>query len=153
MAQTPEHPALSFMKLVQKTGKLAKSSRNKRIDPLTLAKNKVLAALKAQKGFVALVADNKPLPKNEAGREAGTWFSKQTDGWWTSIRYGQLSIPIADGQADMLIGPKLETVTAFYDAVADAIAAGELDAQIGKLQAERSAALAGKTRKPAQEAA
>ena len=144
MAQTPAQPALSFMKLVQKTGKLAKSGRNKRIDPLTLAKNKVLAALKAQKGFVALVADNKPLPKNEAGREAGTWFSKQTDGWWTSVRYGQLSIPIADGQADMLIGPKLEDVTTFYDAVAEAIGKGELDGPIAKLQGERSAALTGR---------
>jgi hypothetical protein len=132
---------LSFMKLVQTTGKLAQSSQNKRIDPLTLAKNKVLDALKVQKGFVAPVAENKPLPKNEAGREASTWFSKQADGWWTSIRYGQLSIPIADGQADMLIGPKLEQVAAFYDAVAAAIANGELDGAIGKTgQARKTAA-------------
>lgn len=50
-----------------------------------------------------------------------------------------------DGLADMLVGPNLPDVATFYDAVAVAIAAGELDAQIGKLQAERSAALTGKT--------
>ena len=137
---------LSFLKIVKKTGQLPKSSRSKRIDPLTLAKQKVLDALKVQKGFVALVADNKPMPKNDAGREASTWFSKQLDGWWTSIRYGQLSIPIGEkGETDMFIGPKLEDVATFYDAVAVAITAGELDAQIGKLQEARSAALTGKT--------
>ena len=47
------------------------------------------------------------------------------------------------GQTAMLISEKLEDVATFYDAVAKAIQAGELDAQIGKLQAERSAALTG----------
>jgi len=39
----------------------------------------------------------------------------------------------------------LTDVASFYDAVAAAIAAGELDAEIGKLQSDRSAALTGKT--------
>jgi hypothetical protein len=105
--------SLSFLKLVKKTGTLRKSSRSKLIDPLTLAKNKVLDALKVQKGYVALVAEGKTLPKTEGGRDAQVWFSKQLDGWWTSIRYGQAAIPIAEGQADMLIGPKLEDVAVF----------------------------------------
>jgi hypothetical protein len=138
----------SFMSLVKKTGTLQKSSRNKRIDPLTLAKQKVLDALKVQQGYVALVIEGKPLPKSEKDREASIWFSKQLDGWWTSVRYGQKAIPIVDGQTDMLIGT-LADVSAFYDAVATAITAGELDAQIGVLQSERSAALTGKHRKAA----
>jgi hypothetical protein len=51
------------MALVKKSGTLAKSSRSKRIDPLTLAKSKVLDALKVQKGYVDLVNADKPLPK------------------------------------------------------------------------------------------
>jgi hypothetical protein len=129
------------MSLVQKTGTLAKSSRSKRIDPLTLAKSKVLDALKVQKTYVALVAADKPLPKR-GDREASTWFKKENDGWWTSIRYGQVPIPI-DGQPDLLIG-KLDDVATFYDAVAQAISKGELDSQIADLQTKRSAALSGK---------
>jgi len=147
VAQQPTpavQPAFSFLKLVKKTGTLAKSSRSKRIYPLTQAKNKILDALKMQKGYVALVAEGKTLPKNDAGRDLSTWFSKQTDGWWTSIRYGQLSIPIDGKNADLLIGPKLEDVGTFYDAVSEAIQKGELDAQILKLQTERSAALTGR---------
>lgn len=131
----------SFMSKVKKTATLAKSSRSKRIDPLTLAKSKVLDALKVQKSYVSLVAENRPLPKTETGRDMSTWFKKENDGWWTTIRYGQLPILI-DGQPDLFIG-KLEDLPAFYDAVATAIEAGELDAQIGKLQSERSAALRG----------
>jgi hypothetical protein len=128
------------MALVKKSGTLAKSSRSKRIDPLTLAKSKVLDALKVQKGYVDLVIADKPLPK-KGEREASTWFKKENDGWWSTIRYGQLPILI-DGHPDLFIG-KLEDMTAFYDAVATAISAGELDTQIRKLQSERSAALRG----------
>jgi hypothetical protein len=136
----PAQPAFSFMGMVKKTAELPKSSRSKRIDPLTLAKQKIIEALKTQRSYVALVVEDKPLPK-KGERETSTWFSKQTDGWWTSIRYGQQSIKI-DGNPDFFIG-KLEDVAAFYDAVTKAIEAGELDAQIGKLQTERSAKLTG----------
>ena len=43
------------------------------------------------------------------------------------------------------IPDKLEDVAAFYEAVFQAIVKGELDAQIGKLRGERSAALTGRT--------
>jgi hypothetical protein len=43
--------ALSFLKLVKKTDKLTKTSRSKTVDPLTLAKNKIIDALKVQKGY------------------------------------------------------------------------------------------------------
>jgi hypothetical protein len=141
IAPETSQPAFSFLSMVKKTTTLPKSSRNKRIDPLTLAKTKILDALKLQRTYVALVVEDKPLPK-KGEREVTLWFSKQTEGWFTTIRYGQQAIPF-DGGADLLIG-KLEDVATFYDAVAQAITAGELDAQITKLQTERSAALAGK---------
>ena len=72
--------ALSFMKLVTKTGTLPKNAGGKKIDPLSSAKNKVLEALKVQKGYVQLVIEGKELPKNDAGRQASTWFCRQMDG-------------------------------------------------------------------------
>ncbi|MSP01797.1 MAG: hypothetical protein EXR07_12225 [Acetobacteraceae bacterium] len=147
MAQPAPQPTatkLSFMGMVKKTGTLPKNAGGKKVDPLTLAKTKIVEALKLQKGYVTLVAEDKPLPKNQASREASTWFCRQLDGWWTTVRYGQISIPMTDkGETAMLIGDKLEDVAAFYDAVITAITKGELDTQIGKLQADRSAALRG----------
>jgi hypothetical protein len=130
------------MALVKKTGTLPKSSRSRTVDPLTAAKDKIIAALGVQEGLVRDLNDNKPLPKGKSGdKTVSTWFSKQNDGWWTSIRYGQVPIPIGEkGETDMLIG-ELKDVLAFYGAVKIAIGKGELDAQIGKLQSERSAAL------------
>ena len=60
---------------------------------------------------------------------------------WTSIRYGQVAIPIEDTRTSHW---PVESVPMFYEAVGRAIEAGELDAQFGKLQTERSAALEGK---------
>lgn len=108
----------SFLTLVKKTGTLPKTSRSRTVDALTAAKGK------------------------GGDKTVSTWFSKQNDGWWTSIRYGQASIPIGEkGETDMLISDKLTDVLTFYGAVKIAIDKGELDAQIGKLQAEKSAAL------------
>ncbi len=59
------------------------------------------------------------------------WLSKHNNGWWTSIRYGQVPIPIDDG-GQALIGT-LEEVAAFFAAVAVSIEREELDAQILKL--------------------
>ena len=127
-------PKFSFMQLVKKTGTLAKSSRSKRIDPLTLAKNKVLAALKVQQGYVALVAEDKPLPKKGGlGRPRRGSASTTRGGGPASATARCLSRSGRGGQADMLIG-SLEEVAAFYDAVTQAIGRGELDAQILKLQ-------------------
>jgi hypothetical protein len=133
------------MGLVKEVIELPKSSRSKTVDPLTAAKAKILKAIDVQKGYVALVKEGKPLPKSTGGsKTVGTWFSSQTKGWYVSLRYGQASIPIVDGKADMLVGT-LDNVLAFFSAAAEAIQKGELDAAIGKLQAERSAALKGKT--------
>lgn len=134
--------SLSFLTLVKKTGALPKSIGNKRVDALTLAKRKVIAALNAQKGYALLVAEGKPLPKTQAGREAQIWFCKQLDGWWTTVRYGQQAIPISEtGEVAMLVSEKLEEVAAFYDAVAEAIERGELDPQILALHQAKSKAL------------
>jgi hypothetical protein len=70
------------------------------------------------------------------------WLSNEADGRCASIRYGQASIPLGKTEKDtqLLIG-KLDQVSLFFDTVAGAIKGGELDAAIGKLQSERSAAL------------
>ena len=134
--------SLSFLSLVKKTGVLPKSVGDKRVDALTLAKRKVIDALKVQKGYALLVAEGKPLPKTQAGREAGIWFCKQLDGWWTTVRYGQQAIPISEkGEVAMLVSEKLEEVAAFYDAVVEAIERGELDTQILTLHQAKSKAL------------
>ena len=134
--------SLSFLSLVKKTGVLPKSVGNKRIDALTLAKRKIVDALKVQASYALLLAEGKPLPKSQAGREAGIWFCKQLDGWWTTVRYGQQAIPISEkGEVAMLVSEKLEEVAAFYDAVAESIERGELDAQILALHQAKSKAL------------
>jgi hypothetical protein len=88
------------------------------------------------------LTDDKPLPKAKGSEKTvSTWFSKQNDGWWTSIRYGQVSIPFgAGGETDLLIGD-LKALLGFYGAVKQAIEAGELDGPVGKLQAAKSEAL------------
>ena len=94
--------------------------------------------------YVLKMMEDKPLPMDAGGRGKSLWFTRQLDGWWTTIRYGSSPIPMTDkGDTAMLIGDKLEDVAAFYDAVADSIAKGELDGPIGKLQADRSASLKG----------
>jgi len=134
--------SLSFLKLVKKTGSLPKSVGNKRVDALTLAKRKVIDALKVQKGYALLVAEGKPLPKSPGGREASIWFCKQLDGWWTTVRYGQQAIPISEkGEVAMLVSEQLEEVAALYEAVAESIERGELDAQILALHQAKSKAL------------
>ena len=135
-------PAFSFLSLVKKTGTLPKSSRSRTVDPLTEAKSKILAAIGVQEEYARLHSDGQPLPKAKGGdKTVSTWFSKQNDGWWTSIRYGQISIPIGEkGEIDMLIG-ELKDVMNFYAAVKIAIGKGELDAQILALQQARSKAL------------
>lgn len=129
-------PTFSFMNLVKKTGSLPKSGRSKLTDPLTLAKEKIIKALQTQKEYALLVADGKPIPKT-GEREKTTWFSKQSDGWWANIRYGQKTIKI-DGNPDLFIGT-LEDVATFFDSVAEAITKGEMDTQILAIQSERSA--------------
>ena len=63
----PTQPAFSFMGMVKDIGKLATTSRSQTIDPLTLAKQKVDAALTQQDGLVRDLIDGKPLPKAKGG--------------------------------------------------------------------------------------
>ena len=79
--------------------------------------------MKVRMGRVALVAEITPLPKNGRDRETSARFSKQSDGWLTSIRYGQMPIPVGEGgQADILIGAR--NIWRRSDAVAAAICQG-----------------------------
>ena len=136
--------AISFIR-GKKVGAPPKYAGSKKGDPLTAAKTKVIDALKMQKGYVQLAIEGKPLPKTEAGREASTWFYREIDGsYWTTLRYGQLSIPLEGTSTAVQVGPLAE-LPAFYDAVAQAIEKGELDELIMVLQRTRSAALKGET--------
>src|ERR1700730_14235775 len=88
--------------------------------PIHSDEEQVLAAMKVRMGRVALVAEITPLPKNGRDRETSARFSKQSDGWLTSIRYGQMPIPVGEGgQADILIGAR--NIWRRSDAVAAAI--------------------------------
>jgi hypothetical protein len=152
-APEPKQLPFTFMALVKKTGSLPKSSRSRTIDPLTAAKTKIINALSVQEGFVQELIDGTPLPKRDGGaKTVNTWFSKQSDGWWTSIRYGQVAIPIDGTSTDMLIG-ELKDVLLFYGAVKIAMGKGELDGPIGELQTKKSAALSGKNGTSQQKAA
>jgi hypothetical protein len=136
--------AISFIQ-GKKVGAPPKYAGSKKGDPLTAAKTKVIDALKMQKGYVQLAIEGKPLPKTDAGREASTWFYREIDGsYWTTLRYGQLSIPLEGTSTAVQVGALAE-LPAFYDAVAQAIEKGELDELIMVLQRTRSAALKGET--------
>ena len=136
--------ALSFIR-GKKVGAPPKYAGSKKGDPLTAAKTKVLDALKVQKGYAQLTIEGKPLPKTDAGREGSTWFYREIDGsYWTTLRYGQLSIPLEGTNTAVQIGALAE-LPAFFDAAIQAIQKGELDEPIMKLQQTRSAALKGET--------
>jgi hypothetical protein len=132
--------ALSFTR-GKKVGTPPKYAGSKKGDPLTAAKAKVIEGLKIQKGYVQRVLENQPLPKTDGGREASTWFYREIDGtYWTTLRYGQLSIPLEGTNTAVQVGPLAE-LPAFYDAAAQAVQKGEMDEPIMKLQQARSAAL------------
>jgi len=136
--------AVSFIK-GKKVGAPPKFAGSKKGDPLTAAKAKVIDALKVQKEYVQLTIEGKPLPKTDGGRGTSTWFYREIDGsYWTTLRYGQLSIPLEGTNTAVQVGP-LADLPAFYDAALAAIQKGELDEPIMVLQRTRSAALKGKT--------
>jgi len=149
-AETPQEeaqvvqPTFSFLKLIKKTGQLPSKVVSRSGDPLTIAKTAILKALDEQKGYLTLSEGGKPLPKAKGGKKTvSTWFTKAEDGYWTGIRYGQLSITI-NGGTGLFIGNAAELQT-FYDAVKESIRAGEMDEVIGKLREARSASLKGRT--------
>jgi len=138
----------SFMSLIKKSGDAPSKAGAKSADPFAVAKDAIVKALDEQKGYLSLVEGGKPLPKTKSGTKAvSTWFTKTDEGYWTGIRYGQLPIPIGESKSH-LIGTADE-LTAFYDAVKEAIAKGEMDEPIRTLQEARSAALKGRTRRAA----
>jgi hypothetical protein len=115
-------------------------------DPVALAKEGIIKAATQQKALVGHTQRKEKLPQSKGGRAVSTWFNYQHDGWVTTIRYGQLSIPLDDkGTTGVLVGPNIEDLTSFYDAVIESIRKGELDTVIGDLQKKRSASLKGKT--------
>ena len=145
MIADPE-PAFSFMALVKEVRAPIKSSRSKTVDPLTLAKQKILKALMEQERLIIDYAmKNEPLPK-KGEKTVSAWFSRQSDGWCSSIRYGQASLQIGpkETDTDMLIGD-LPAVLNFYRAVRVAIDKGEMDSVIAKAQRKKSDLLKGKT--------
>jgi len=116
--------AVRFHDACQVDRKLAKTCRSRTADLLTEAESKILAALGVQEGYACLPSDGEPLPSN-GEKTVATSFSKQNDGWWSSVRYGQISIPIDGEKTDMLIG-ELKDVMNFYAAVKMAIGTGAL---------------------------
>lgn len=121
-----------------------KGAGTKQGDPLTAAKNRVIAGLKAQKALVQLLIDGKELPKMEGGKKTkGTWFYKEADGIYaTRLRYGQSAIPLDGTKTGVRVGA-LRDLIPFYDLVIESAEKGELDTIIGKMQAEKSQALKG----------
>lgn len=96
-----QQSVFSFITGTMKVGRVAKSSRSKTVDPLTVAKDKVVKGIESQKALVKLVVEGKPLPKTKGGdKSVSTWWSKQSDGYWTHLAYGQLPIPIIPAKLD-----------------------------------------------------
>lgn len=119
-----------------------------RKDPLGSAKEGIIKAVEQQKDYAALTKREQPLPKAKGNRSVSTWFQKQADGWVTTVRYGQLSIPLDEkGTTGVLVGATLDDLGPFYDAVIDSIRKGELDTIIAEMQKKRSESLKGRTRK------
>jgi hypothetical protein len=137
--------ALSFLK-GRKVGTAPRMGGARKGDALTIAKGKVVDGITQQKHYASLAARNEELPRGKGGRATSVWFFRSLDGYWTTIRYGQLPIPMNDkGDFDVFIGDKLDGLQSFYDAVIEAVRKGELDAAISELQQKRSAALLGRT--------
>lgn len=138
--------ALSFLK-GKKLVVPMKNAGAKKGDPVTLAKGKIIEGITTQKHYASLTHDSKALPTGKDGkRTASTWFHKQGDGWVTTIRYGQLPLPLDDkGTTGVMVGASVADLPPFYDAVIESIRKGELDTIIGDLRTKRSASLTGKT--------
>lgn len=131
---------LSFME-GRKAEKPPKSAAGTLGDPIVPIKAKILEALKTQRGYAQLVVEKKPLPTREGGRAITTWFYRNQDGTYgTTIRYGQLPIPLDGSNAGVTVG-KVEELAPFYDEVSAAIGKGELDEALRVLHQTRSAAL------------
>lgn len=149
-AAEPEAPQMqySFMSLIKKSGDPPAKAGGKATDPFAVAKDAIVKALDEQKGYLTLVEGGQPLPKTKGGTKVvSTWFTKTEEGYWTGIRYGQLPVRINDATGHFI--GTADELTAFYNAVKEAITKGELDEPIRSLQEGRSAKLKGKTRRAA----
>jgi hypothetical protein len=141
--QEPKQPAFSFLQGLTIVAP-PKGAGTKQGDPLTSAKNRVIAGAKAQKTYVQLLIDGKELPKMEGGKKTvSVWFYKEADGSYaTRLRYGQSAIPLDGTKTGVRVGA-LKDLIPFYDSVIKALDAGELDAQISVMQAKKSDDLKG----------
>ena len=143
--------ALSFLK-GRKIAAPPKMIGGKKGDPMVAAKAKIVAGIENQKNFVNLTASGQSLPRGKGGRMMSTWFYREMDGsYWTTLRYGQIAIPL-DGEKTAVSIGKIEEMPAFYDAVTASIHKGELDPIISDLQKKRSESLKGVKRSPRKRA-
>lgn len=128
----------SFSSLFTKTGAPPIKAVNGG-DPLDRAKGAILKAIDEQKSYLNLTVANQPLPKTKGGKKlVSTWFTKAADGYWLVVRYGQLTLPIADGAMFVETAEKLREL---LEAIKNSVRSGELDDIIGNMQRTRSAAL------------
>ena len=132
--KTPE-PELAFAKFIKRSGELR--SRPGQGSELDIAKAAIKKAIDDQKGYLSLRERNlTPQAKKEGGKAPSEWFWLVGGEYATSIRYGQVTVPIL-GQPDHVIGTAKE-LHGFYDAVKAEIDSGALNTVISKLQTERS---------------
>jgi hypothetical protein len=137
----PTQPTFSFLQgltvVVPPRG-----AGTKQGDPLTAAKNRVIAGAKAQKTYVQLLIDGKELPKMDGGKKTvSVWFYRAADGSYeTRLRYGQSAIPLDGTKTGVRVGD-LKALIPFYDAVIAGIERGELDEKLHAMQQAKSAAL------------
>lgn len=79
-----------------------------------------------QKNYLCKQASNIELPKTKSGsKTVSTWFRLTNEGYWTNIRWGMRSLKLGNNRAWLF--QTASELNAFYDAVATAIEAGELD--------------------------
>jgi hypothetical protein len=134
----------SFLSLAEKSASGKPKKANGKSDPLQTAKDAVANAIEDQKKYLALIGEGKPLPKTKSGtKTVSPWFWSADDGYWTTLRYGQLTIDL--GTENQWWFSSIEKLHAFYDAVKEGILTGQMNAVIGELQKKRSASLTGRT--------
>jgi hypothetical protein len=109
--------AISFMQ-GRKAETPPKNSSASTGDLLAPAKAKIIEALNVQKGYARLMLEGKDLPRRQGSRSFSTWFYRRPDGsYGTTIRYGQVAIPIEGEDIGIPVG-RLDELPAFYDMVA-----------------------------------
>ncbi len=123
---------------------LAKSVTGAKADPLTVAKGKIKSAIDLQlRSIAAETTGTVFAPVEGAKRPFGKWYFQDAGVYYTTIRYGQLPIPLDGEKITVRVGKKLNDVSKFLNAVSAAVEAGEMDTAIEALRVKRSADLKG----------